>query len=117
MIRWLMNEPFSQIGKPAILAVSQMQSREWRELSPDQYSFDRSSRIATVSLQPGDALRILTSGFTGGNVGEEKDFIIEELHISDGSGGVSLTGDQVNKSFLPASRLFGPETTFVFTYK
>lgn len=119
MIRWLMNEPFSQTGKPAILAVSQMQSREWRELPPDQYAFDRSSRTATVSVKPGDALRIVHGGeYRERSFGEEKDFIIEELHIADAAGGISFTGDRVYKSFVPVpQRIFGPPVLIVLTYK
>lgn len=119
MIRWLLNEPFFQTGKPAILPVSQMQATVWHELPPDQYTFDRASRTATVSLKPGDALRIAHGREYGErSLGEEKDFIIEELHITDASGGISFTGDRVYKSFVPTSAsFFGPPTLIVFTYK
>jgi hypothetical protein len=119
MIRWLLNEPFFQTGKPAILPASQMQSRVWPELPPDRYAFDRSSRTATVSVKPGEALRILHGReYMEYSVGAEKNFLIEELHISEESGGLSLKGDQVYHSFVPTSTsFFGPPTLIVLTYK
>jgi hypothetical protein len=120
MIRWLRDEPFAETRKPAILPVSQMESRKWRELPPEQYAFDRSSRTATVSLQPGDALRIVQGGeYRERSLGDRRDFIIEELRLVDASGGsISFTGDRVYKSFVPVPQpIFGPPVLIVLTYK
>ncbi len=76
-------DPLVVTRKPATMPASQLSSREWRELSPTQYVFDREKRTVTVSLSPGLALRINQ----GGEWNEREtgaDFIIKELNIRGG---------------------------------
>jgi len=113
-------EPLVATGKPATLAASQLSSREWQELSPAQYAFDRDKREVTVSLNPGLALRV----YQGGEWSEREtgaDFILKELNIRGAQGEVILRGDQVYKSFVAVPKpfyAFGPPTTLLtLTYK
>ena len=110
-------EPLVVTRKPAILQVSQLRSREWKELSSTQYVFDRENRSVTVSLTPGVALRINQGGeWREGRTGA--DFIIKEVNIRGANGEITLKGDQVYKSIVPESKpFFGPPTLLTMTYK
>jgi hypothetical protein len=113
-------EPLAVTRKPATLPSSQISSREWQELSPTQYAFDREKRVVTVSINPGVGLRINQGGEWNEKYAGEN-FIIEELNIRGSNGEVNLKGDQVYKSFVPvrsAFYTFGPPTTLLtLTYK
>jgi hypothetical protein len=112
-------EPLVVTGKPAIVAASQLSSDEWRELSSTEYVFDQEKRTVTVSLPPGQALRITRGGeWREGNTGAY--FIIKELDIKGASGEIILKGDRVYKSFTVVPKgffQFGPPTLLTLTYK
>ena len=55
-------EPLAVTRKPAVLPATRISSREWQELSPAEYSFDSGRRTVTVSLRPGQALRVYHGG-------------------------------------------------------
>jgi hypothetical protein len=108
------------VGRPAILPASSIDSRKWQELSPAEFSFDGENRVVTVSLQPGQALRVYRGGQgavepTGG------DFIIRELNVRGMGGEVTFKGNQVHRSFVPVPRpfyAFGPDTALLtLTYQ
>ena len=116
-IRGNSSEPLSKTTKPATLPSAQLHSREWRELPSEQFAIDSVNRTVTVQVKPGEALRIANVRDYGADSGVT-DFIIMEIQIVGTSGGVSLQGDQVYKSFVAESTaFFGPPTLRVLTFK
>lgn len=106
-------------GKPAIIESSRLSSREWRELPSTQYMFDQQTGTVTVSLMPDIALRVTSvrDWHEGSNTGN---FIIREVDITGGGGGMKLKGDLVYKSFVAVPKSFfrfGPPTLATLTYK
>ena len=93
------SDPLAGSEIPATLAARQLRSGEWRRLSAGQYAFDPGNGVVTVSLKPGEALRISIGG--GGERGDcvGVDDSIKEVDAQGPSGGISLRGDQVYKSF------------------
>jgi hypothetical protein len=115
-------DPFVALGVriPALLSVSEMAGREWRPLSSTQFNLDRSNRAVTVALPPNQALLIHRGSEWRQNRKATTDFIINEIHLSDPGGEMSLKGDQVYKSFVvvpPPFYSFGPPTLAIMTYK
>lgn len=113
-------EPLAATRKPAVLPASRISSREWQELSPAEYAFDSEKRTVTVSLQPGQALRVYQgSDSDAHNAGDN--FIIRELSLKGAGGEVTFKGDQVYKGFVAVPTpfyAFGPDTVLLtLTYK
>ena len=110
-------DPFQVTRKPATLEATQLSSREWKELSSNDYVFDLEKRTVTLSLKPGRALRINQGGeWHEGETGTN--FIIKEVDVRGTNGSISLRGDQVYKSFKPEFKpFFGPPVTLIFRYE
>ena len=99
-------DPLVESGRPATLEASQLRSREWRELSATQYSFDRANRTVTVSLMPDEALRMTHGGEGEKNTCAEINYLVKAVDISGGAGELILKGDQVSKSFVVEPKPF-----------
>jgi hypothetical protein len=101
--------------KPAIKPASQIeQQNPWRELSTSEFTFDPESRVVTISLKPGDALRIEQRNLFDGpqdDSSQASNFAIEEISLNGASGLLRFEGDQARKSFVPQSK-----KTYTLTY-
>ncbi len=86
-------------GRPVTLAASQLLSHEWRELHAERYVYDSQNRTVTISLNPGEAVRITITG--NGELSKciGVDDQIKEIDLLGVSGEVSFRGDQVHKNF------------------
>jgi hypothetical protein len=98
-IEGLANHPLAGGDIPAILPAQQLRSGDWHRLSAGEYEFDPASGVVTVSLRPDEALLIDV-----GRSGEKSQCVgiieeIKEVDLQGSSGGVTLKGDQVFKSF------------------
>jgi hypothetical protein len=107
------------IGMPAMLPFSKIPGREWEPLSPTQFNYDRSNRTVTVSLPPYHGLLI----YRGAEWRADSDaahFITKEIRIVSSNGEMTLTGDEVYKSFVVVPKRlfsFGPPTLATLAYK
>ncbi len=107
-------DPFAVNGKPATLPASRLNAsdRQWRELPPAQYAFNRESRRVTAPLMPGEGLRVTRQKDWGEGTIIEIKFPVEEINIRGAHGELTLTGDQVYKSFVIQS-----QTLCTLTYR
>lgn len=101
---------------PGILSVSELDRQiAWRELSASQYTADTVNRTVTVTLKPDEAMRIdqLRLGEDqAGKMDGFDGFAIEEISLVGAYGEIHLAGEQVGRSFIPAS-----SKTYTLTYK
>jgi hypothetical protein len=101
--------------KPAIKPASQIEEQNpWRDLSTSEFTFDPDNRIVTISLKPGDALRIEQRNLVDGPQDERNqasNFAIEEIILEGANGVIRLEGEHARKSFLPQSK-----KTYTLTY-
>jgi hypothetical protein len=101
--------------RPAIKPASQIeQQNPWRELSTSEFTFDPKSRIVTVLLKPGDALRIEHRNLVDGpqdDSSQAANFAIEEISLEGANGLLRFEGAQARKSFVPQSK-----KTYTLTY-
>jgi hypothetical protein len=92
--------------------VSQVgQEVPWQDLSASEVAFDPDTLTVTVSLKPGEALRI-DSVLDDDEVQRAAMFSIVEIDIKSASGEMKLQGDQLYKSFVAGRNDF-----YILTYK
>jgi hypothetical protein len=105
-------------GRPAKMPASQLGrgGNGWvqLELPADQYRIDEINRTVTLSLGPGDALRIATLHNYGGTEDDaERDYPIEQVTIVGAGGEMRFTGRQARLAFSVAS----DDSLYTLTYK
>jgi hypothetical protein len=83
---------------PAVMMASQLGTgQHWQELSDAQYKLERDSRLLTLSLKPGEALKITvihTPQNEQDELMETQRFCIEEIEVTGDVGGIRLQGRQ-----------------------
>lgn len=113
-------DPFVATGaEPAILPVSELKGREWRELSATEFVFDRANRTVTVLLPPNQGLLIKRGGTYSPTSPVVEKFVIEEIRIAGSNGEINFKGDAVKKAFAVVPKpfyTFGPPTLLKLTY-
>lgn len=73
----------------------------WRDLSPGELSYDPAAGAVTLTLSPGEALRVFRgSGWQGhGGRSEDESFIIGSVRIAGANGIVEYEGRQAQYQF------------------
>ena len=108
---------FGLPAKPATLLASQLDShggQQWNNLSSDAYHVDAVSRTVSVSVVPGDALRIadMSNYASHDDAWNANEFPIEEITIWGANGDLRLTGQQTRTTFTKVSLAL-----YTLTYK
>lgn len=102
--------------RPAVKKTTELgKQTAWNDLNPSQYALDPAARTVTVSVAPGDALRIEHRNLVDGpqdDAHQAADFDIEEIRITGNRGEVNLTGEQARVSFIPESK-----SLYTITYR
>jgi hypothetical protein len=103
--------------KPATLLASRLDShggQQWNILSSDAYHVDAAGRTVSVSVGPGDALRIADVSNYGSHddTWNANEFPIDEITISGANGDLRLTGQQTRTTFAKVSLAL-----YTLTYK
>ena len=93
---------------PGVTKISELgKQTAWTDLLPAQYGVDPTARTVTVSILPGDALRIEHRNLVDGPQDEaftSRNFAIEEIHITGARGEINLTGEQARTGFVTESK-------------
>ena len=97
---------------PAKVSASQLDSRDWQELSASEYQFDRENRIITVRVLPGEALRVAQVLDSNMWNGVPISFPLEEINITGRAGEIRLRGRQVPNAFIAQTKRI-----YRFTYR
>src|SRR5438105_7609169 len=113
-IRYTIKKPLNPLSptripvSPGVKQTSQLQQQvAWRELTTSEYKFDVEARTVTVSLMPGQALRVAHYNLADGSSSDTERatlFFVEGLEVTGGNGEILLKGEQVYKSFLAESK-------------
>jgi hypothetical protein len=100
---------------PSIKPISELDRQTpWRELPTSRFTFDPNTRTAVVSLMPAESLRVEQRKLSDGpqdDPHQAANFSIEEINITGTNGELTLQGEQVRNSFVPASK-----TLYTLTY-
>ena len=111
-------DPLAPSRLPEVPAVKQISELDrqipWRELPASRFTFDPDTRVAVVSLMPGETLRVEQRKLNDGTQDDSyqnANFSIEEIKITGNIGEVTLRGEQVRRSFVPVSK-----TLYTLTY-
>ena len=112
-VRYKLRKPASPLSPsripllPGVKSTSELdQQVPWRELGSSEYAFDADKRVVSVSVLPGQVLRIAQYNLQDGNMTnaeQAKMFFVEELAVSGNNGEVIKNGDDVYESFVPES--------------
>jgi len=101
---------------PSVKLISELDEQiPWRELPTSRFTFDPNTRMAAVSLMPGEGLRVEQRKLREGpqdDADQAANFSIEEINITGTNGEVTFQGEQARKSFVPASK-----TLYILTYR
>ena len=121
-VRYRLKKPMDPLAPsrlpevPSIKLISELDRQiPWRELPTSRFTFDPNTREAVISLMPGEALRVEQRKRNGGSQDNERDatnFSLEEISITGTNGVLTFQGEQVWKSFVPASK-----TLYTLTYR
>jgi hypothetical protein len=105
----------SVVSPPAKLSVEEFgrSSHTWKSLPKEQYRYDDPTCTYTVSVAPGEALRVSQSANYRGaeDVNSEDNFYLESISITGAKGTVRLEGRPAQTHFVKES------DDYVLTYE
>jgi len=111
--RWTPVSPGKDVNveAPAKVSVEEFQKAEynWRELSRDDYLFDKVTGTFIVNVLPGEVLLI---DHTSNYLGDESQFDLARIKITGAKGSLELDGHQAQTQF----KLEG-ETKYIIRYR
>jgi|SRR5215204_195881 len=121
-VRYRLKKPMNLLAPsrlpevPSVKLISELdQQIPWRALPTSRFKFDPDTRMAVVSLMPGESLRVEQRKLGEGpqdDAHQAANFSIEEINMTGTNGDVMLQGEQARKSFVPVSK-----TLYTLTYR
>jgi hypothetical protein len=121
-VRYRLKKPMNSLAPvrlpevPSVKLIAELdQQIPWRPLPTSRFTFDPESRMAVVSLMPGESLRVEQRKLSEGpqdDAHQAANFSIEEINITGANGEVMFQGEQARKSFVPVSK-----TLYTLTYR
>ena len=121
-VRYRLKKPVNSLSPsrlpevPSVKLASELdQQIPWRPLPASRFTFDPDTRLAVVSLMPGESLRVEQRKLGEGpqdDAHQAANFSIEEINITGPNGDVMLQGEQARKSFVPVSK-----SLYTLTYR
>jgi hypothetical protein len=101
---------------PSVKLISELDLQiPWRQLPTSRFTFDPNTRMALVSLMPGEGVRVEQRKLGDGpedDTDQAANFSIEEINIKGTNSQVTFQGEQARKSFVAVSK-----TLYTLTYR